>query len=197
MNKIIDITGMVFGQLTITGYYGKKNNSHYWKCLCSCGKEVLATKSNLMYGKGKTVSCGCRKRKAFGHSSANMVYKTYELGALKRDLFFDISMEFFLEITAQNCYYCGTPPSNIKKSKGLYGEFIYSGIDRVDNFQGYTEDNVVPCCKICNYAKKTLSQIEFKEWAYRVSSHMLSRELFGNNSKFDFSYERINYDARS
>ena len=46
----------------------------------------------------------------------------------------------------------------------------YSGIDRIDNAAGYTEGNVVACCRICNRAKETLSVQEFAEWASRLGA---------------------------
>ena len=32
-------------------------------------------------------------------------------------------------------------------------------------------DNVVPCCKICNRAKNNMDQMEFIEWARKVTNH--------------------------
>jgi len=36
---------------------------------------------------------------------------------------------------------------------------------------GYTSENVVPCCWICNNAKKNLSYDEFRKWITRVALH--------------------------
>jgi hypothetical protein len=50
------------------------------------------------------------------------------------------------------CHYCGAElPLHIV------------GLDRVDNARGYTRDNIVPCCALCNDAKgHLLSYDEFK-----------------------------------
>lgn len=54
-----------------------------------------------------------------------------------------------------------------KRSNGFY---VFNGLDRVDNKVGYTLDNVVPACKICNHAKVDMSYDEFMEWVARVAS---------------------------
>lgn len=49
--------GMKFGELTVIAYDGRRNNKHYWKCLCSCGNTISVCQSNLKTG--HTNSCGC------------------------------------------------------------------------------------------------------------------------------------------
>jgi hypothetical protein len=38
----------------------------------------------------------------------------------------------------------------------------------VDNTKGYTKENCVPCCKICNRLKSDLTKEEFEEYQKRV-----------------------------
>ncbi len=60
-----DYVGKVFGRLTVTGYVGKERKiaEHsavtvtYWKCRCSCGKEVIVGQQELQ--NGDTQSRGC------------------------------------------------------------------------------------------------------------------------------------------
>lgn len=49
--------GKRFGRLTVTGYAGKENGIHRWKCICDCGKETVVGQSSLQ--RGRTKSCGC------------------------------------------------------------------------------------------------------------------------------------------
>jgi hypothetical protein len=49
------------------------------------------------------------------------------------------------------CSYCKSPIKTI-------------GIDRIDNSQGYSIENCVPCCMVCNRAKGILSLEDFKNW---------------------------------
>lgn len=43
-------------------------------------------------------------------------------------------------------------------------DFKYNGLDRIDNSVGYTEDNCVPCCAVCNRAKNSMGYNEFIEY---------------------------------
>lgn len=57
-----DITGMVFGYLTVLGLAESSKNKHgntcyKWFCRCSCGKISVARSINLK--SGNTTSCGC------------------------------------------------------------------------------------------------------------------------------------------
>ncbi len=57
-----DITGQVFGQLTVIGESGKydHNGSIIWRCLCSCGNECFYTADPLI--RNRIVSCGCYRK---------------------------------------------------------------------------------------------------------------------------------------
>ena len=57
---IKDYVGKRFGQLTVIEYAGKRNGMHHWKCLCSCGKEIVVGQALLQTG--KTTNCGCLSR---------------------------------------------------------------------------------------------------------------------------------------
>jgi hypothetical protein len=101
--------------------------------------------------------------------SARNVFSSYADG--------DLTFERFIYLTQQNCFYCGAKPSNKKNlyktggkkvlasktaaEKAKIADFIYNGLDRVDNNRGHYENNVVPCCKLCNQAKRCLTQIDF------------------------------------
>lgn len=68
------------------------------------------------------------------------------------------------------CHYCDTPPSNIMKTRNSIAPLKYSGIDRVNNSEGYVSGNCVPCCTICNRAKQGMSVSEFAMWAKRLGT---------------------------
>lgn len=56
-----------------------------------------------------------------------------------------------------------------------HSTYTYNGVDRVNNSDGYTIKNCVPCCAICNYAKRDLSETEFVAWARRLVAHQDSK----------------------
>jgi len=100
---------------------------------------------------------------------------SYKKNARHRGLPFDISTEAFRAITKQDCHYCGVPPTNTYKhwsaGKRLRDPYIYNGIDRIDSTKGYTEDNVVPCCTMCNRRKMESTISELFSWVKRVYEH--------------------------
>lgn len=59
MPRYEDLTGMQFTRLTVLEPVRRKGKL-MWRCLCSCGKEVITTKSSLKSGESK--SCGCYSR---------------------------------------------------------------------------------------------------------------------------------------
>ena len=84
-----------------------------------------------------------------------------------------IDVNQFYNLTQMDCYYCGEKPNN--RRKGYFknsGEFdyIYNGLDRVNNNLPYQWDNVVSCCKYCNSAKGELTLAEFMEWVQRIKN---------------------------
>lgn len=95
----------------------------------------------------------------------SLVYAQYKSSAKRRDLEWELTKKQVLSITRKNCYYCDSPPSNMIKCRG--GSHTYSGIDRVNNSEGYTINNVVPCCFQCNQGKNNLEQ---KDFLAKVSS---------------------------
>jgi len=72
MGKIIDLTGMVVGLLTVVTLAGKKGTELYWMCTCECGKSVEIRGQCLRLG--RTRSCGCQRYagfREFNESKAN------------------------------------------------------------------------------------------------------------------------------
>lgn len=62
LGKCEDLTGRVFGRLTVTGFAGRsKGRQILWDCRCSCGNEVSAKQGGHLKS-GHTTSCGCYSR---------------------------------------------------------------------------------------------------------------------------------------
>lgn len=178
VKKFIDLTGKKFGRLNVIKLYEKKTYKYlkseriaiYWLCKCDCGTEKIIEGGNLK--SNTTMSCGCYNKeiisKDYKEASINRLFRTYNHSAKKRKLSFELSKNFFIKITQQNCFYCEKEPSNIIKSESNNGDYTYNGIDRIDSSKGYTEDNVVPCCGRCNEAKMAETQSDFYSWIDRV-----------------------------
>lgn len=184
MTKSIDLTGQIFFRLTVIEK-GKPNNGRTtWLCQCVCGNIKIIKTEHLK--NNTTKSCGCLNKETsrlngIKMGKSNIKYPPYITSARrvwKKRYNDGISFEDFLIISQQNCYYCGNKPNNkqnaakedIKSSQFAKdnGEFIYNGLDRVDNSKKHIIDNVVPCCKWCNYAKRERTVTEFQEWIMNV-----------------------------
>jgi len=74
--------------------------------------------------------------------------------AKKRGYDWLLSDEEALELHYQPCHYCGM------KAPG--------GIDRKHNDEHYTFENCVPCCKICNRAKNSMTYQSFIDWINQI-----------------------------
>lgn len=159
--------GRIFGRLTPIKIHHRDKGSVYWECSCSCGAFVAVTGSSLR--KGNTKSCGCIRSE---NSTKNIVWHAYVHRAARLRLGFSLSKEDAFRIMIMPCSYCGAEPSNRRALTDRRFDFVYNGLDRVDNRKGYQLDNVVPCCKWCNMAKRERSGNEFKQWLIAAYSHM-------------------------
>lgn len=173
MSKYIDLSGMIFGRLTVL-YRGVNDNRGQarWICRCSCGQETLVRTSHLK--RGKTQSCGCLVgiKLEKGESGLNALLASYRRCILHRKLEFKLTKEEFRRLTQQNCYYCAASPS---QTIGIgWSRYSYNGIDRVDNSIGYSVNNCVACCKWCNIAKSNRSKEDFLSWIGRIYNNMNS-----------------------
>lgn len=114
------------------------------------------------------------QRIAYGQASLNHLYAGYQKRANRSKRDFDISIAQFKELIIKNCFYCGSSPNGMYYANKLtcYGGIKFNGLDRKNNSEGYTTRNVVPCCKICNYAKHTRNHHDFIEWIKIVHQHL-------------------------
>jgi predicted small secreted protein/transposase len=63
MGKFIDLTGQIFGKLTVIKQYDDRiRKQRAWICKCNCGnsKEIIVTSGDLK--SGNTKSCGCTRK---------------------------------------------------------------------------------------------------------------------------------------
>jgi hypothetical protein len=176
---IKDLTGKRYGKLIVTRFlYSNRVQHHngfhtdtYWECKCDCGNthKVLTR----MLNSGAVKSCGCLSSgpKATPEGVFNELYNGYVCRAKNKSKEFSLTKEKFREITKQNCFYCGAEPQQTARKDREY-PYTYNGIDRINNTKGYTDDNIVPCCGVCNKMKLEMSTDEFKEKILTIIKHM-------------------------
>ena len=153
------------------------------RLLCDCGTEYAATITRLIGKHAKTKSCGCLlaeyraspgkkgNRLPPGVAARNKVRDNYKAGAQHRGFAWELTDEQFDDLTSQDCFYCGCRPGKLQLSRVNTGDFIYNGIDRVDNSLGYIPGNVLPACQTCNFAKGCMSYDEFMAWIARLTEY--------------------------
>ena len=66
-----DLTGKVYGYLTVLKRVENKNGRTCWLCRCECGKEKEVMARDLKAGKVK--SCGCHTYD-YGHNRIDLTY---------------------------------------------------------------------------------------------------------------------------
>lgn len=180
-DKVKDIVGRLFGNLEVLAYLGKtKNNKRsktFWLCKCVCGKEREYAKETLLGG--NVSSCGCRQnikpRRFLPEQYAkNQVLSQYKNSAKRNNRDWLLARDFFFEMIAKPCSYCGRDKTNLFKNNR--GSVNYTGLDRLDNTIGYVKDNVVPCCIICNRAKRGISSMDFRKYLEDLTAFQLAKE---------------------
>lgn len=86
MGKKIDLTGQIFGRLTVIRENGHNQHGIIWLCRCECGKEKNILSRSLR--NGRTRSCGCLQRETsvkvgnlnatHGFSGNNRLYRIWK-----------------------------------------------------------------------------------------------------------------------
>lgn len=184
MTKYKDLSGLKFTRWLVIRNIPNKNGRKHYECLCDCGIIKVVLAQNLTNNKSR--SCGC-------FQSANMTSfkRTNPILVTARKVWLNnykdgCSFEKFFEMAQLDCFYCGTKPSNharaytgnhpvIRRSPdwAKLCQWTYNGLDRVDASKDHSEDNIVPCCYKCNWAKSNQTVDEFKIWIKRLYENFI------------------------
>lgn len=150
--------GKQFGSIKVNDIDLSIPNRIYFLCTClECKKDIRVRNDGLH---DKTACCS----KCMGKWRKENFEKRY-IDALPKDIRykyihfkcnakrknriipFELTKEECEKMCESNCFYC-----NCKRCLG---------IDRVDNNKGYTVQNCVPCCGICNTMKMDMTKESF------------------------------------
>lgn len=161
--------GQSYGEWTVVDRETKVDSSGALlvHVLCSCGEGSFVSSIGLRKGKTKKCkSCALRGRHAKAGSleerlAANVRYM-YQRAARQKGRAHELTHRDYVSLIFLSCSYCGQEPMSRKKVGSF--EVKYNGLDRVDNSKGYLTNNVVPCCLVCNRAKRDMSQDEWLSW---------------------------------
>lgn len=181
--------GKTYNHLTVvSSFFDRKETKRgekvkWFVCKCVCGKEKSIRSGDVLKKNGGIKSCGCKRfleleagrkkyqLKTFKYSAERRYYSRYKNDAKRNNKIFDLIFDKFLEMIKQNCVYCGAAPSLKVFSWLNRKKVLANGMDRVDSSMGYIEANVVPCCRICNMMKNTLTVRKFINHIRKINKH--------------------------
>lgn len=143
-----DLTGKVFGKLTVESFVPDSSRYFKWLCICECGKrKVIMSQS---FKKGVTVSCGCygTKRRSetntrHGESGSALIKRTgtYSSWANMMMRCDWASHPEHKNYGAKGILVC-KKWHNFENFKADMGERpLETSIDRIDNAKGYSPKN--------------------------------------------------------
>lgn len=165
----------------------KNNRRTYYDVICkNCGSHLVLRWDSIISDTKNGRCSKCQGNNIIPSKSAviNVAYNRCKQNAISRNFNFSLSKDEFIKLTQGNCHYCGTQPIEIQSLKryNKTGIPIYmNGIDRIDSSKGYSIDNCVSCCEICNRMKLNYN-IDFfhqhveKIYNYHKSLTTISKE---------------------
>lgn len=165
-----DYTGVKTEYLTAISFVRMLNHRSMWLFECICGRQKVISAYRVANGIIK--SCGCIKNRRKEKSFYKRMFHIYKRGAKNREHQFSLTLNDFINLVKQNCFYCDTTPKENATYTYLINEHTeyVNGIDRKDNSLGYTLSNTVSCCKICNSMKMKLDYKTFIERCKLIAS---------------------------
>ena len=96
-----------------------------------------------------------------------------------------MSIDDFNTLIHQNCFYCGKQPEELKSLKRhnkTNKPVLVNGIDRIDSSLGYSKENCIPCCAMCNRMKSNYSLSDFYNHISRIYNHIKSSQTISQES---------------
>jgi hypothetical protein len=143
-----------FGVMNVLDFSHKEIYRSFYKCKCSRCNNITSIRTDALIKGPKSCSyCVDSYMKEMSElkygelRKYRNIYQNYKGNAKHVNRVFDLTLEDVILIIDSSCYYCGDINSN--------------GIDRINNDIGYTIENSVPCCYICNQMKHKFTKEVF------------------------------------
>lgn len=146
--------------------------------LCECGAQYYTREAAVVHGNA-TQCMGCKHKAqsvlmSRDYTGWNIWKNLYVQNAKAKQRFFELGDEEFMALCQDNCFYCGAPPAlrNFVRNNTI----LANGIDRVDSSGGYTTQNTVACCTVCNKMKLNMSTHDFLSHIEKICQFGLKKE---------------------
>jgi hypothetical protein len=140
--------------------------------ILGCTHELRVPPAKIDLYTGYCTSC-LRKKKPF-----EVVFNRMRENAKYKGIKHTLSYEEFLEFTKiQNCFYCDSLiPWRAHTMAGNIGGMGYF-LDRKDSELGYSKDNCVVCCYLCNKTKNNSFGFEEFQEIGKVIKRILQNRI--------------------
>lgn len=184
-----DLTGQVFGRLTVVEAAPHIHSRTAWKCQCSCGGEKSVSSQDLL--NGRVSSCGCKWHQ---HGADSTAWKGFgdicgacwvwirrqpRVWRRKNQLPFEISIEYAWELFLnqnKRCAISGVPINFFYENGKRLHDIKTASLDRVDSSKGYVKGNVQWVHKQVNTIKMDLSDEELVNWCKTIADYQRQKE---------------------
>lgn len=185
MPKIIDLTNMKFGKLTVVSRTTSKHPI-MWECLCECGKSKEVYSAYLRYG--ETKSCGCSKAEFIRnfvttHGMRNT--KEYSCWTNLKSRCSNLDDPHYGGRGIKVCDRWKNSFDNFYEDMGNAPTKEHS-IDRIDWDGDYEPDN----CRWATWAEQQNNKKETRRFLYR-GNHLTIREAMATIENCEVSYRSI------
>lgn len=131
-----------------------------------CGNDLSSTRQSAMYCLDCVILNNKERQKRYKSKKVYTddeiikgIYSKYKSSAKKRNHSFDLPINVFKDYYKSECHYCGDTLRSV-------------GFDRVDNTKGYSLDNIVPCCTVCNIMKHKVSKDSFIQQCQKIVDNL-------------------------
>jgi 5-methylcytosine-specific restriction endonuclease McrA len=128
------------------------------------------------------------RRRRGGYSKTRPYKRVYESNHYREK---GLPFDLFMSLSQLPCYYCGQQPTpfniygaeydpdskldhnrRISRPRWEAGWIAYNGVDKKSHSEDYSDpDNLVSCCRRCNFMKQRLDAETFITHAQKISDH--------------------------
>lgn len=169
-----DLTGRVYGRLTVLGLYGTKHGPNggsrrMWLCRCECGKETVVAGNNLTVG--HTTSCGASNHKKNYHGkTGEKLYHIWENMIARCTNPYHPAYYYY---GGRGIKVCKRWTDFVAFEKDMGGKWKDGLVfDKIDNNADYSPEN----CRFVTTEESNRNRRNTVEWEYN-GNKMTAKEL--------------------